>query len=366
MAAIDVLLPVKNALPYLEESIKSVMNQTFTDWRLLVLDHGSDDGSLELASRYAESDKRIQVLVAREAVGLGGLLNFGLDQADCRYVVRQDGDDISLPNRFAATVEQFEREPGLIVVGSEALIIDANGNETGYLHRPGSPAAISAAALFYNPVGHPTVGMDLSKLRRLGARYGEDILRVLPREQSMQVLSLAEDYFLFGQLALLGPCRSLKVPLIKYRYHQQSVSVSKRGAQNDCALGVSRYLAKCLAQMHGVPEFDPAPFCTHAENVFDCGLGDYRSEFAAMAQSMRRALGDSPELTRELAFRRVLAERGSISMVGRYLRFAAGNGFSAEEYRLVRNWVARFVSDKYITRVHGGLGASDPAKSRAA
>ena len=74
MATFDVLLPVKNGIDYLAEAIDSICQQTFKDWRLLVLDHGSTDGSLELAQRYAEQDPRIDEAVKRviEAVDTPG------------------------------------------------------------------------------------------------------------------------------------------------------------------------------------------------------------------------------------------------------------------------------------------------------
>ena len=78
LAAIDVLLPVRNGLPFLGEAIDSILKQTFSDWRLLVLDHGSSDGSLELAQRYEDQDARIEVYSFPKAHGLAGLLNAGL------------------------------------------------------------------------------------------------------------------------------------------------------------------------------------------------------------------------------------------------------------------------------------------------
>ncbi|MBU6461130.1 MAG: glycosyltransferase family 2 protein [Bradyrhizobium sp.] len=355
MATIEVLLPVKNALPFLAESIESVCSQTFRDWRLLILDHGSTDGSTELALKYAERDKRIVVHVNPDAPDLGGLLNFGLGKADGRFIVRQDGDDVSLQTRFQTVVDVFSADPDLIVMGGQASMIDASGRDIGYISRPLSPAAIVAASFFYIPVVHPAAAFNHSRLASLGALYGNDILNVLPPEKSVKVLSLAEDYFLFGQLALLGKCRNVAAPLIKHRIHDNSVSVANRVAQNACALSISRFLAMSFAEMKGTAVFDPAPFCSHAENVFDCGREDYSPEFDRMARSLEEGLGQSQELTRELAFRRVLAKRDSVTMAGRYASFVLRNGLRAPEYRLLRNWLARFINDKYVTRVEDGL-----------
>ena len=101
MATFDVLLPVKDGMAFLAEALDSIVAQTWRDWRLIVLDHGSTDGSAELAAGYAMRDPRIIVRAFPNARGLSGLLNCGLELCDCKYVLRQDADDVSLPERMA-------------------------------------------------------------------------------------------------------------------------------------------------------------------------------------------------------------------------------------------------------------------------
>ena len=127
MPAIDVLMPVRNGVRFLGESIESITAQTYGDWRLLILDHGSTDGSTELAHRYAERDARIEVVPMRSAQHLGGLLNAGLERCDCHYVMRHDADDIALPNRMALMNDFYAENREYVVVGGEALMIDATG-----------------------------------------------------------------------------------------------------------------------------------------------------------------------------------------------------------------------------------------------
>src|SRR5687768_11217574 len=110
MATVEVLMLVKNSGPYLREAIDRVMCQTFADWRLLVLDHGSTDGSLEISHEYQDRDHRIAVFQHPSADGLSGLLNLGLAQADGRFVLRQDADDVSMPSRFADLYDAFESD----------------------------------------------------------------------------------------------------------------------------------------------------------------------------------------------------------------------------------------------------------------
>ena len=365
MAAIDVLLPVRNGIPFLGEAIDSIQNQTISDWRLLILDHGSSDGSLELSHKYADVEKRIKVFSFPNATGLAGLLNAGLERCDCRHVTRQDHDDISLPNRMETISGLFESNPGLLLAGGDAKVIDPVGNEIGYLRMPSSPAALSAASFFYNPILHPAVSLGFAALGRLGGRYGKDILNALPASQSVTVNSLAEDYSLFGQLALLGPCANINVPLIKYRRHGRSVGISNPIAQLELSLQISRFLAKSFCVMKGLEVFDPGPFCNHADYVFDFHLRDYSTQYAQMSDALRRGLGHSTELERELAFRWVLTTRSSVQMSRRYLQFEFQHSVTPTERRTVRNWLLRGVRNgKYVYRSDVQSSANENVRKR--
>jgi glycosyltransferase involved in cell wall biosynthesis len=351
LATIDVLLPVQNALPFLGEAIDSIRAQTFYDWRMLILDHGSKDGSTALAQKYAELDKRIIFFSFPHADGLAELLNLGLERCDCRYVLRQDADDISVPGRMAKTSDLFFEHPDFLLIGGDALMIDGAGRQVGYLGVPSSPAAIRAACFFYNPMLHPTVAINFSALKQLGAVYGRDFMQAVPSENSLRVTRLAEDYFLFGQLALLGSCANISIPLVKYRRHGASIGISNSSSQIELALQVSRFLARSFTTKTELSQFDPAPFCNHAEYVFDLGLEDYSIQYEQMAAALRRGLGQSGELERELAFRWILAARKLPQMAARYFRFRSKYVATPSEGRTVRNWLLRRVrKGKYVYR----------------
>lgn len=349
MATIDVILPVKNGMPFVTEAMDSIRSQTFSDWRLRVLDHGSTDSSLEVAHRYAESDDRIAVYSCPQADSIGNLRNIGLSLCDCRYVLMQDADDISLPDRMARTMEAFAGGPDLLAVGGEAIVVDPNGNSTGYMPVLASPAAISAATIFNFPMVHPASALNFPAVGRLGGVYGRDFLNMAPASDSITVNKLAEDYIMFGQLALAGKCENLKHPLIKYRRHAGSVGVTSQTAQIDVSLAISRFLAKSFSFLYGVEVFDPAPFCNHGDYVFDDYYSDYAEEFSVMAAALRRGFGPSPQLDRELAFRNVMATRRSAAMAYRFMKFRSRHPSLPGERRTVRNWLLKNLrQDKYV------------------
>jgi len=341
MAAIDVLLPMRDAMPYLGEAIDSIRCQTVRDWRLIVLDHGSTDGSLELAQQMSDVDRRISVFSCPQADSVGALRNIGLEKCDCRYLLLQDADDVSYPNRMEVVGGAFGAQPQLLAVGGDAVLIDPGGKRTGYLRRPANPKMVAAANIFYNPMLHPTIAANFPALKLLGGAYGRDILKVVPQSESITANHLAEDYMLFGQVALLGPCANIPLPLVQYRRHAKSVSIANPVGQIEVALKISRFLARSFCAMNGLAPFDPGPFCNHADYVFDFGRQDYAGAFAHLSAVLRRGLGNSPELERELAFRHVLATRSSAKMLSRFLRFQLRYLPWPTERRTVRNWILR-------------------------
>jgi glycosyltransferase involved in cell wall biosynthesis len=348
---IDVLLPVRNGMPFLAEAIESIRNQTYSDWRLLVIDHGSSDESLEVASAYRQKDKRISVYSYPDADGIGTLRNIGLSKCDGRLVMLQDADDISARNRMEIMIEAFDAEPGRLAVGGDAIVIDSCGNESGRLHAPPGAKAITAASFFYYPMVHPATTINFEAARRLGVAYGVDFLNAVSRSEAITVNRFAEDYIFFGQLALLGQCANIPVPLIKYRRHGGSVGITSQVAQIEASLRISRFLSKSFCAMTGTEDFDPGPFCSHADYVFDFQRREYSALFQQMERALLRGLGSSPELDRELAFRRILATRNSMTMLHRFARFQCRYGALPTERRTVRNWLLRKARrGKYVYR----------------
>ena len=97
--AITVLLPVYNGLPYLEAAIRSILQQSFEDFTLLIVDDGSSDGSRVLLEKLAKTDARIELIFQQNA-GIVLALNRGLDAVRSPYVARMDADDVALPQRL--------------------------------------------------------------------------------------------------------------------------------------------------------------------------------------------------------------------------------------------------------------------------
>ena len=144
MPEISVLLPVRDGARTLALAMLSVLEQSFGDFELLVLDDGSVDASPEIALRFG--DARVRLLRDGMKRGLAERLNQGIAAAAGRYIARMDADDVSFPQRFARQVARLNSDRSLDLVACRALIFDDSGTATGL-----SPHRLSHESLCAQP-----------------------------------------------------------------------------------------------------------------------------------------------------------------------------------------------------------------------
>ena len=133
-------MPVYNRETLVSSAIRSIQNQTFKDWELIVLDDGSTDKTPEVCRTFEAEDKRIHVHANQQNLGVGQSRNRLLTFATGKYIAIQDSDDVSLPERLAREIEIFETKPDIGVVSGVTAWTDFdNGRELWYypvaLHR---------------------------------------------------------------------------------------------------------------------------------------------------------------------------------------------------------------------------------------
>lgn len=127
---LTVAIPVYNAERFVRQSIQSVLDQTYTDFELIVTDDGSTDRTLEVLQSF--DDARIKIVHDGQHKGLAIRLNEQIAMAQGLYFVRMDADDIMLPERLERQVSFVEKHPETDVVGSSAIIIDEDGKQVGW------------------------------------------------------------------------------------------------------------------------------------------------------------------------------------------------------------------------------------------
>ena len=124
MTKLTVLMPVYNVASYIKEAVDSVLNQSFHDYELLIINDGATDGTKKIIESY--NDSRIR-LICQENKGVAEALNTGLQFARGEFIARFDGDDICLPGRLEKQVSFLEQNPEYVLIGGEAEYMDQSG-----------------------------------------------------------------------------------------------------------------------------------------------------------------------------------------------------------------------------------------------
>jgi glycosyltransferase involved in cell wall biosynthesis len=127
---VSIVTPSYNQAEFLEETIRSVLEQDYEPIEYLVVDDGSTDASPEIVERYAD---RLAWWTRQENAGQVAALNRGLARATGEYMGYLNSDDTLLPGAISRMVEELERDPELLLVYGDALYTDESSQQTGYL-----------------------------------------------------------------------------------------------------------------------------------------------------------------------------------------------------------------------------------------
>jgi glycosyltransferase involved in cell wall biosynthesis len=208
---VSVVLPVWNGERYFEAAVRSILEQTFESFELLIVDDGSTDQTLAIARRWGAMDSRIRLIRVAHG-GIANALNTGFRQARAPYVARMDADDISLPSRLQRQVAYLDSHQRCVVVGCDTEVIDENENDLGVINFPCTHARLVHLLLSGSgsPFVHPAVMMRADAVRAVGGYRPEHCP--------------SEDYELWLRLINSGEFASIPERLLRYRMHRDSVS----------------------------------------------------------------------------------------------------------------------------------------------
>jgi GT2 family glycosyltransferase len=119
-------MPARNALPFLDAAVESILGQTFGDFEFVIRDDGSSDGTAERLRDWAAKDRRIR-LHEGQSLGPAGSSNRVVREARAPLVARMDADDVCRPDRLARQLALFAGRPDIVLAGTLADTIDASG-----------------------------------------------------------------------------------------------------------------------------------------------------------------------------------------------------------------------------------------------
>lgn len=221
---LSVVMPVHNALPFLDQSIRSILEQTLTDFEFVILDDASTDGSTELLREWSRRDERINLHRSDQRLGLSGSSNAVVLKARAPIVARMDADDIAHPDRLRRQWDVLANQADVAVIGTLCNGINASGQEV----RPRDRWRLVRSSI-YIPFPHGSAMFRREVFDQVGG-YDE-------------AADGGEDQDLFSRMASRGRVFTLPDVLYSYRYHSQNATlfngvraVSEDHSQNGHAL----------------------------------------------------------------------------------------------------------------------------------
>lgn len=248
---ITVLLPVYNSEDFIAEAVESVLNQTYSNFELLIIDDGSTDGTNEILQRLAANDSRIRIR-QRENRGLIATLNEGIALCSSEFVARMDADDYALPHRLAVQHDYMMEHPEMAVCSA-----GIEEYETGrLLIWEGYGEAVRARLLFGCCLYHPTIMARRSALLAVG---GYDA-----------AMPCAEDYGLWMRLTEAGYSLAvLPQVLLRYRVHPHLSRAAYKWQMGETTAHIQQRQLSLLGVAPTPRQMDRHQFCiSHCPEVF--------------------------------------------------------------------------------------------------
>ncbi|HSE23722.1 MAG TPA: glycosyltransferase family A protein [Pyrinomonadaceae bacterium] len=202
---VSVVMPVHNARLFVDESIRSILNQTLQEFHFIILDDASTDGSHEIVQQWARRDSRIEFHRSESCLGLTGSSNLIVSKVKTPLVARMDADDISHPERLKRQVELLQQQPDIGAVGTLCTGIDSSGREI----RPRDRWRVVRRSP-YVPFSHGSATFRKSLFDAIGG-YRE-------------CHGAGEDQDLFTRMARVATVVTLPDALYSYRYHTSNAT----------------------------------------------------------------------------------------------------------------------------------------------
>jgi glycosyltransferase involved in cell wall biosynthesis len=203
---VSVLLPFNQADAYLEIAIRSIVEQSYTNLEILLLDNCAKKAK----SQFAHSDSRVKIVDCRGLGTLSEVLNAGIKVASGKYLARMDADDISEPKRIEAQVGFMESNSSVGILGTAITVIDELGSPIEVKFQPSTHAELIKKLPANNPFFHSTVMIRKSAIAKMNGPYSKCFVR-------------AQDYELWTRLLIVTQGANISDTLVAYRSHENQI-----------------------------------------------------------------------------------------------------------------------------------------------
>lgn len=223
---VSVVMAAHNAAAYIRDAVDSILEQSLSNFELIVIDDASSDATPAIVASIPDS--RVVVLRNDRNIGQTRSLIRGLESAKGQYIARHDADDTSLPGRFARQVDALETNSRLGAIGSQVRSIDESGRVLDSWNLPVDHDRVGARLPVENCLVHGAVMLRASALKSVGGYRGK--------------FMYSQDYDLWLRLADKWSLANLAEVLYEFRRGPRTVSRRNLFAQTEFAM-VARSLA---------------------------------------------------------------------------------------------------------------------------
>lgn len=207
MPLISIILPVYNSEKYIYAAVQSMLDQTFTDFELIVINDASTDGTLDILRNF--NDPRIRLINNETNLKVVKCLNRGIDLAKGEFIARMDADDISYPQRLEKQLAYLQSHPDIDLCATWVKVFGADD----FIHYPYEDhELIKTELLFLNIIRHPTIMFRRKPFIENKVYYNELYIN-------------CEDYGLWVELIDRLKFATLQEVLLEYRIHEKNTSI---------------------------------------------------------------------------------------------------------------------------------------------
>lgn len=204
---VSVIMPTFNSGQYLKYAVESILDQTYQNLELLVIDDHSVDSTMDILNTYSKKDNRISIF-HNPGKGIASALNYGIDLAKGEYIARMDSDDIAVLDRIETQVFFLEENPDVGICSTQIQMLLENGSYGDEVRYPEENDSIKLELINDCSIAHPTV-MFRSQIMKGKWHYNA---------------VLAEDYDLWTRMVITERFCCLSKKLLYYRVHSNNAS----------------------------------------------------------------------------------------------------------------------------------------------
>lgn len=214
---VSVLIPVYNGIPYINQTLDSILNNNYKNIEIILVDDGSKDASKKICRDYESKYSNVKFISFEKNKGMDRALNAGVKLAKGKYIARINQDDLIMPDRLEKQVKFLEKNKDYVAVGGQIVLFTNENPQYAKVSFPLTDSEIRGRWLMFSPFSDPTVTYRKSA--------------ILETPGYSQIMWPADDVHMWYMLGSLGKLANLPNVVTKVRWHSGAGSIKSHKRQ---------------------------------------------------------------------------------------------------------------------------------------